>query len=199
MDLCFGRVDEFTNVGDYRVCEIDRAPPIVVRRVSGIAAMSAVCRHRLSVIAEGGRADGVTRAPTTGGPTIRGPADHSATHAGGFRPQGDQPAIVPGRDPGGFVYVNLDAHATFYASDSSRSEELLALLPHRAHAHAHASAIRLADQLEGAGRELLEPYHLNVTHRGTLATFYSEGVAVLPHAAFHSIASVRSTQHRRCH
>jgi choline monooxygenase len=38
--ICVGRSEEFGSLGDYRVCEIDGAPLIVVRRASGIAAIS---------------------------------------------------------------------------------------------------------------------------------------------------------------
>ncbi len=186
--ICVGRVDEFTNVGDYRVCEIDGAPLIVVRRLSEIAAMSAVCRHRLSVIAEGcGRADGYT-CPYHGwtydleGRLIaapRMPADF------------DRKAIslpsFPVETWGGFVYVNLDTHATSLRERLQPLEELLA--PY------HIERMRTLMRQRHIWRtnwkvlveNFLEPYHLNVTHRGTLATFAApEGVAVLPrHAAFH--------------
>jgi phenylpropionate dioxygenase-like ring-hydroxylating dioxygenase large terminal subunit len=186
--ICVGRVEEFADVGSFRVCEVDGAPLIVVRRTSGIAAMSAVCRHRLAVIAQGcGRADGYT-CPYHGwtydleGRLITAPRMPTDFDRKSIR----LPALAV-ETWGGFVYVNLDAAAPSLGERLRTLEDLLA--PY------HIERMRTLTRQRHVWRtnwkvlveNFLEPYHLNVTHRPTLATFAApEGVTVLPrHGAFH--------------
>ena len=52
--VCVGRQEEVANVGDYFSVEVAGEPLLVVRtEPDGIAAMSAVCRHRAMLVAEG--------------------------------------------------------------------------------------------------------------------------------------------------
>ncbi|WP_166418926.1 aromatic ring-hydroxylating oxygenase subunit alpha [Cochlodiniinecator piscidefendens] len=52
--FCVGRIDEFSNPGDYRTTKIGRDPVIVLRDRDGVLrAMSNVCRHRMATLVEG--------------------------------------------------------------------------------------------------------------------------------------------------
>ncbi|MFD1159301.1 aromatic ring-hydroxylating oxygenase subunit alpha [Roseovarius aestuarii] len=51
---CVGRIDDFTNPGDYRTMRIGRDPVIILRDRDGVLrAMSNVCRHRMSTLLHG--------------------------------------------------------------------------------------------------------------------------------------------------
>jgi phenylpropionate dioxygenase-like ring-hydroxylating dioxygenase large terminal subunit len=186
--ICVGRVEEFASVGDYRVCEIDGAPLVVVRRPGGIAAMSAVCRHRLAVIAQGsGRADGYS-CPYHGWTyDLEGRLIAAPRMPADFDRRSISLPEFPVETWGGFVYATLDPHATPLRRRLEPLAELLA--PY------HIERMRTLTRQRHVWRtnwkviveNFLEPYHLNVTHHRTLATFAApDGVTVLPrHAAFH--------------
>ena len=50
---CVGRIEQFQEVGDYRTVWLLDQPIILVRRETGLAAMSAICPHRQMLVTEG--------------------------------------------------------------------------------------------------------------------------------------------------
>ncbi|MDW5594119.1 Rieske 2Fe-2S domain-containing protein [Conexibacter stalactiti] len=67
-----GRLEEIPSPGDYFSIEVAGEPLLVVRGDDGeVTAMSAVCRHRGMLVAEGrGAASTPSSAPTTAGRTV---------------------------------------------------------------------------------------------------------------------------------
>jgi len=50
---CVGRIEQFQEVGNYRTVWLLDQPIILVRRETGLAAMSAICPHRQMLVTEG--------------------------------------------------------------------------------------------------------------------------------------------------
>lgn len=183
--ICVGRSSEFPQVGVYKTFDVDQVPVIVVRRPEGeLAAMSAVCLHRMALIAEGaGCAKGFT-CPYHGwtydlkGRLISAPRmQPEFDRAGRTLPQ------LALEEWSGFVYVNLDASA---ASLTQRLAPLTKLL-----APYHMERMQVMTRQRHIWRtnwkilveNFLEAYHVNMTHPDSLAPFAPpEGVAMLPGA-----------------
>jgi choline monooxygenase len=184
--ICIGRSSEFKQAGAYRVFEIDAAPFIVVRRRDGeLAAMSAVCLHRMALIAQGaGCAKGFT-CPYHGWTyDLEGRLISAPRMQPDFR-RSDQ--VLPQlalEQWNGFVYVNLDPSA------SSLNERLAPLT--RLLAPYHMERMQVLTRQRHTWRtnwkilveNFLEAYHVNVTHPSSLAPFARpDGVGMLPGAA----------------
>jgi len=171
--ICVGRASELPDIGDYRLIEIDGAPIILVRR-SGteLAAMSAVCLHRMALVAQGlGNAKGFT-CPYHGwtydleGRLVSAPR---------MPPSFDRTArTLPQcavEQWNGFVYVNLDSAASSLTDRLSSLNQILA--PY------HVERMQVLTRQRHIWRtnwkmlveNFLEAYHLNITHAETLAPF----------------------------
>jgi choline monooxygenase len=183
--ICVGRVSEFKEVGEYRTFEIDAAPFIVVRRRNGqLAAMSAVCLHRMALIAQGaGCVKGFT-CPYHGWTyDLEGRLISAPGMPADFK-RSDQvlPKLVL-EEWNGFVYVNLNPSAS---SLNERLAPLTQLL-----APYHMERMQVLTRQRHTWRtnwkilveNFLEAYHVNVTHPTSLAPFARpEGVGMLPGA-----------------
>lgn len=183
--ICIGRADEIPSVGSYRATEIDGAPILVVRKGEReLTAMSAVCLHRMAIIAEGtGIARGFT-CPYHGwtydldGRLIAAPRMPES-----FDRSARSLLRLPVEQWNGFVYVNLDVSAQPLAG---RLRGLATIL-----APYHVERMRTLKHERHVWRtnwkvlveNFLEPYHLNATHTTTLAPFATPaGVTILPRA-----------------
>jgi choline monooxygenase len=180
--ICTGRADELPFPGDYRACEIDGAPIIVLRRTHGrLAAMSSVCLHRMALVTEGsGNAKRFTcpyhgwtydlEGRLTSAPRMPDSFDRSSRRLQELRLE----------EWNGFVYVNLDLTAEPL---SNRLKPLaIDLSPY------HIERMRTIKHQRHIWRtnwkvlveNFLEPYHLNVTHAATLAPLAPpSGVSIL--------------------
>ncbi len=115
-----GRVSQVSKPGDYFACDVSGEPLLIVRGAEGtLRALSNVCRHRASSIANGEGNCGTLRCPyhgwtyaldgrLLGQPEFEGVRDwdRSAVSLPAFRVETWGP----------FVFVNLDAHAAPLAS-----------------------------------------------------------------------------------
>jgi phenylpropionate dioxygenase-like ring-hydroxylating dioxygenase large terminal subunit len=181
--ICVGRADELPSAGDYRASEVDGAPIVVLRRKDGrLAAMSAVCLHRMAVIAEArGNAKGFT-CPYHGWTyDLEGQLISAPRMPGSFDKVSRALPQFSVEEWNGFVYVNLDVTAEPISSRLRALERDLApyhiermrTLKHERHVW-HTNWKVLVENF-------LEPYHLNVTHAATLARFaLPSAVSILP-------------------
>jgi choline monooxygenase len=181
--ICIGRSSDFPNAGDYQALEIDEAPIIVVRRRNGeLGAMSAVCMHRMALIAQGeGCAKGFT-CPYHGWTyDLDGRLMTAPRMPTEFERQGRVLPQVRIDEWNGFVYVNLDANARPLTERLRPLTELLA--PY--HMERMRTLVRKRHTWRTNWKVLvenfLEVYHINVTHPQTLVPYSpASGLRILP-------------------
>ncbi|MYJ51562.1 MAG: aromatic ring-hydroxylating dioxygenase subunit alpha [Gammaproteobacteria bacterium] len=110
--LCIGRKDSWPDSGAYRAFDIAGIPVVVVRRQEDLLALSNVCRHRGSLIAEGSGTCRVLTCPFHGWTyDLSGKLVSAARmeETEGFRPQDHSLATFPVEEVDGFVFLSLES------------------------------------------------------------------------------------------
>ena len=183
--ICVGRADELPSVGSYRATEVDGAPILVVRKGDGqLAAMSAVCLHRMALIAEGaGIARGFTCPYHGWSYDLEGRLISAPRMPSDFDRSSRSLPRLPLEQWNGFIFVNLDCAAQPLADRlRNLANDLAPYHLERMRTLRHERQVWHTNW-KVLVENFLEPYHLNATHVTTLAPFaVPEGVTILARA-----------------
>ena len=170
--VCVGRADGLRDPGDYIAHEIAGQPIIVLREASGrLRAMSNVCLHRMSVIAEGQGNKRALVCPYHGWTynldgTLR--AAPAMTLNAGFCKDDYRLPQLRCEEWLGWIMVSLDPHARPVAEQLSEVEALISDFGMAGYTQTFRETHVWNTNWKVLAENFMESYHLPVCHAGTI-------------------------------